>query len=84
LGQEAVFPLAVEEVVQLLDGAGLVVVGVADSDKRRIPRPLVRVEPGTRLRVTPGPVEVQNHFCPPGESRIFLRHHGRLLRLCLA
>jgi hypothetical protein len=41
---------------------------------RQPSRPLVRIKPGTRLRVGSSPVEIQNHFRPPGESRIFLRH----------
>jgi hypothetical protein len=67
LGQQAVFPLAVEEVVQLLGGPALVVVRVSDRDKGRVPGPLVRVKPRARLRVAPGPVEVQDHLRQPDE-----------------
>ena len=53
LGEETVFPLALEEVGELACGTVLIVVGVAYGDERRVPRPLMRVETGTRLRVVP-------------------------------
>src|SRR5215217_293115 len=62
LGQETVLPLSVEEVGKLFGGAVLVVARVADGDQRRVPRPLVRVQPWPRLGVVAGPVEVQNHL----------------------
>src|SRR5215210_5850404 len=57
LGQQAVLPLAVEEVVQLVGGPVLVVVGVPDRDKARVPGPLVRIESWARLRVASDAVE---------------------------
>src|SRR4029453_13286703 len=39
----------------------LCVARVADGDERRVPRPLVRIEPRTRHRVLTGPVEVEHH-----------------------
>jgi hypothetical protein len=68
LRQEAVLPLAVEEVVQLVGGPTLIVVRVPDSDKGRVPGPLVRVESRARLRVATDPVEVQDHLRPPDEQ----------------
>src|SRR5215218_10402526 len=62
LRQQPVCPLVVEEMAQLLRGAILVVVGIPDGDQGRVPGPLVRVEPRTRLGVIPGPVEFQNHL----------------------
>src|SRR5215204_2391344 len=74
LRQEAVLPLAVEEVVQLVGGPTLIVVRVPDSDKGRVPGPLVRVESRARLRVATDPVEVQDHLRPPDEQSQVVRH----------
>src|SRR5215210_4491580 len=56
LGEEAVSPLAIEEVRDLCSSTVLGVVGVAHGDERRVPRPLVGIEAGSRLRVLPVPV----------------------------
>src|SRR5829696_8061918 len=68
LRQQAVLPLAIEEVVELINGPALIVVGVPDGDEGRVPGPLVRVKPWARLRVAPYLVEVQNHLRPPDEQ----------------
>src|SRR5215204_7763907 len=60
LGQETVLPLGFEEMPELSCGAFLIVVAVADGYERRVPRPLVRIEPRTRHRVLTGPVEVEH------------------------
>src|SRR5215217_535000 len=78
LRQQAVLPLAIEEVVELVNGPALIVVGVPNGDKGRVPGPLVRVEPRARLGITPDPVEVQNHFRPPDKQSQVVRC-GRLL-----
>src|SRR3954453_13984827 len=54
LGQKAVFPLALEEVLKLLHGAILGVVSVADGDKGRVPGPLVWIEARTGPGVLTG------------------------------
>jgi hypothetical protein len=38
------------------------VVGVAHGNERRVPRPLVRIQAGSRLSVLPVPVQVQNQL----------------------
>jgi hypothetical protein len=62
LREKSAPPLALEEVGELPDGAVLVVVGVAEGDERRVPRPLVRVEAGSWLGILPTPVEFQHHL----------------------
>ena len=82
LGQETVPPLGFEEMSQLSCGAFLIVVTVADGDERRVPRPLVRVEPGTRHRVLTRLVEVEHR---PGLTNehvfIHLLSHALVLPL---
>src|SRR5215212_1855607 len=62
LWQETILPLGFEEVPELPRGAPLIVAGVGYGDERRVPRPLVRVETGSRLGVLPGPVIVQHRL----------------------
>src|SRR5215213_4327926 len=62
LWQETILPLGFEEVAELPRGAPLIVAGVGYGDERRVPRPLVRVETGSRLGVLPGPVIVQHRL----------------------
>ena len=57
--QQSVCPLLTEEVAQLSHGTALIVVGAADDDERRVPGPLMRIKPGARLGVIPGPVKLQ-------------------------
>src|SRR5215203_2854011 len=45
---------------QLSCSALLVIMRVPDGDERRVPRPLVRVEPRTRHGVLTGPIEVEH------------------------
>src|SRR5215213_508009 len=79
-GLKTVLPLALEEVRKLLHCAVLVVVSVADGNQRRVPRPLVRVEAGSRLGVLPVPVEVEYHLGLLNELLIrFLHNRVRLL-----
>src|SRR3712207_1556644 len=66
---------------KLLHGTVLIVVGVADGNQRRVPRPLVRVEVGSRLGVLPVPVEVQHHLGLLDELLIRFLHRVRLLLL---
>src|SRR5215213_4261644 len=78
-GLKTVLPLALEEVRKLLHCAVLVVVSVADSNQRRVPRPLVRVEAGSWLGVLPVPVEVEYHLGLLNELLIRFLHRVRLL-----
>src|SRR5215203_2089942 len=80
LGQKTVLPLGFEEVPELTHGAFLIVAAVADGDERRVPRPLVRVEPGTRHRVLTGPVEVEHRLRLTNEH-VFFRPLGHALVL---
>src|SRR5215217_4958857 len=82
LGQEAVFPLAVEQMGYLLDGSALVPVGVADRRKGRVPGPLVRIQPGAWSSVLTRPVELQNLLRLLDKRRIVLWHRSRLLFFC--
>jgi hypothetical protein len=81
LGEEAVVPLAIEEVRDLRGSTVLGVVGVAHGDERRVPRPLVGIEAGPRLRVLPVPVEVQNHLGLLDEPLIEFVHEVSLLKV---
>src|SRR5215211_2647128 len=56
LGEEAVVPLTIEEVRELRGSTLLGVVSVAHGNERRVPRPLVRIQAGSRLGVLPVPV----------------------------
>src|SRR5918994_5653025 len=78
LGEEAVFPLAIEEMRDLHDSSVLGVVGVAHGDERRVPRPLVGIQTGSRLGVLPVPVEVQNPLGPLDELLIEVVQESRL------
>src|SRR5919205_3294436 len=59
---------------QLPHGAILVVASVPDSDKGRVPGPLVGVEPRAGLSVMPGPVELQHHLRVFDKSGIISHH----------
>src|SRR5215208_5121845 len=62
LGQETVLPLGFEEMPEFPRSTFLIVAAVTDGGERRVPRPLVRVEPGTRHRILAGPVEVEHRL----------------------
>ena len=79
LGEKAVVPLTIEEVRELRGSTVLGVVGVAHGNERRVPRPLVRIQAGTRLGVLPVPVEVQNHLGLLNELLVEFVHEVRLL-----
>jgi hypothetical protein len=68
-------------VVHLLYGTILIVVGVADGDKGRVPRPLVRIELGPGLVIMPIPVEVQDNLCLLDKIVAILWHGYSLLAL---
>jgi hypothetical protein len=74
LGQKPVVPLGVEEMCELPRGALLVIMRVADGDERRVPGPLVRVEPGAWLGVLPGPVKVQDQLRFTDEIDFVFQH----------
>src|SRR5215217_5571324 len=74
LGQEPVAPLSVEQMCELPRGAPLVIMRVPDGDERRVPGPLVRVEPGTWLGVLPGPVKGQDQLRLTDEIDFVFQH----------
>ena len=79
LGEEAVVSLTIEEAREFRGSTVLGVVGVAHGDERRVPRPLVGIQAGSRLRVLSIPVEVQNHLGLLNELLVEFVHEVRLL-----
>src|SRR5215207_10154660 len=75
LGEEAVVPLTIEEVRDL---RGSTLLGVAHGNEGRVPRPLVRIQAGSRLSVLPVPVEVQNQLGLLNELLVEFVHEVRL------
>ena len=78
MGEEAVVPLTIEEMRDLRGSTVLGVVGVAHGNERRVPRPLVRIQAGSRLGVLPVPVEVQNQLGLLNELLVEFVHEVRL------